>query len=87
MDCLLWQDESCIAGHLGERAPKSAEDDDSMLPDQAASAAASAAANDKGSASENTEDVENGVEDNGDDAEGNDSEGTPSEQARHVQCP
>ncbi|EIE22903.1 hypothetical protein COCSUDRAFT_16391 [Coccomyxa subellipsoidea C-169] len=79
-------DESCIAGHLGERAPKSAEDDDSLSPDQAASAAVSAAANGEGSASGNAEDVENGVEDIGDDAQGDDSEGTPSEQARHSAC-
>lgn len=83
------QDESCIAGHLGERAAKSADDEDGQshgLPEQDASAAASTA--DDGAASAPGSAVENMDEGKeiGEDAEVDDSEGTPSEQARYVQC-
>lgn len=86
------QDESCIAGHLGERAPKSADGDDSLsqsLPGQDAgvpSGAAPSGANGAASASEAAgqgadggEGAEEGEEA---DADGAESEGTPSEQAR-----
>ena len=83
------QDESCIAGHLGERAAKSADDEDGQsqgLPEQDASAAASTA--DDGAASAPGSAVENMDEGKeiGEDAEVDDSEGTPSEKARYVQC-
>lgn len=84
------QDESCIAGHLGERAPKSVDDDDSLsqsLPGQYAgvpSMAAPAGVNGAASASEAAGEGGNGgnVAEEEEDVDGAESEGTPSEQAR-----
>ncbi|BDA50353.1 probable nuclear export mediator factor Nemf [Coccomyxa sp. Obi] len=83
-------DESCIAGHLGERAPKSVDDDDSMsqsLPDQdagvpsiAAPSGANGTACAAAAAGEGANSGEDGEEE--EDADGAVSEGTPSEQAR-----
>ncbi|CAL8464758.1 g4293 [Coccomyxa elongata] len=80
-------DESCIAGHLGERAPKSADGDDSLLSGQDAgvpSVAAPSGANGAASGSKAAGEGANGGEDaeEGEDADGAESEGTPSEQAR-----